>query len=161
MKTKKIKYSIISLVVLCISQAFSQQSINASGSEATGIGGTASYTIGETVYTSNTGSSGTVAQGVQHAYEIFVVGLPSSTIDISINIFPNPTVDNLTLLISNYNQDKLSFLVHDMHGKILESGTILSVETNICVTEYQSATYFIHVVDQNNARVQTFKIIKQ
>ena len=42
----------------------------ASGAVATGIGGSSSYTVGQVVYTTNTGSNGSVAQGVQQPYEI-------------------------------------------------------------------------------------------
>ncbi len=158
---KNLKILLMGLTIFCFSQAQSQESVNTSGGEATGSGGTASYTIGETVYTTNSNGSGTVAQGVQHAYEIFTVGLPSSAFDISLRIFPNPTVDNLTLQISNFNQENLSYLVYDMQGKLVANGDIESAETQISVGEYQAAAYFIHVVDQNNEQVQTFKIIKQ
>lgn len=158
---KNLKILLTGLVTVCLTQVLAQESVNASGGEASGIGGTTSYTVGETVYTTNTNSSGTVAQGVQHAYEIFTVGIPSSTYDISLRVFPNPTVDNLTLQISNFNQENLSYLVYDMQGKLVATSDIKSAETHITVSEYQAATYFIHVVDQNNEKVQTFKIIKQ
>ncbi len=55
--------------------AQSQESANASGGDATGSGGTVAYSVGQVVYTSNTSSSGTVDQGVQHAFEIYTVGI--------------------------------------------------------------------------------------
>ena len=43
--------------------AFSQSAVVSAGNEATGTGGTASYTIGEVVYIEATGTGGTSSQG--------------------------------------------------------------------------------------------------
>jgi hypothetical protein len=80
--------------------------VNASGGDATGTSGTVAYSVGQVVYTSNTGSTGSVAQGVQQSYEIFMVGIKETELNISLSVFPNPTSDNLTLQISNYNHEK-------------------------------------------------------
>ena len=45
---------------------YSQETIPASGGAAIGSGGTSSYSVGQLVYTTNTGS-GTVTQGVQQS----------------------------------------------------------------------------------------------
>jgi hypothetical protein len=90
-----------------------QESANASGGDAKGSGGTVAYSIGQVVYTTNTGSSGSVAQGVQHAYEIFPVGYIETAMNISLTAFPNPITDNLSLQISDYNNEKLSYELFD------------------------------------------------
>ena len=102
--------------------AQAQESANASGGDATGSGGTAAYSVGQVVYTTNTGASGTVSQGVQQAYEIFTVGIKETELNISLSVFPNPTADNLTLQISDYNNEKLSYQLFDMQGKQLSNG---------------------------------------
>lgn len=158
---KKLKTWMVVFAVGFIAQAHAQESINAAGAEATGSGGNASFTIGEVVYTTNTGSSGTVAQGVQHAYEIFVVGVSAFALDFDIQAYPNPTVDELILKISNINEHNLSFLVFDIQGKMLQTGSVSSEETIIKMSDYQSATYFIHLVNENSEQIQLFKIIKQ
>ena len=140
--------------------AQAQESVNATGGDATGSGGTAAYSIGQVVYTANTGSTGSVAQGVQHAYEIFPVGIKETTLNITLSVFPNPTADNLTLQISNYNNEKLSYQLFDMQGKQLINGQVTAQQTQINMNGLPSATYFINVVNQENKKVQTFKIIK-
>jgi len=47
-----------------------QETIPASGGKASGSGGTASYSFGQVVYTTYTGTNGLVAQGVQQPFEI-------------------------------------------------------------------------------------------
>lgn len=140
--------------------AQAQESANASGGDATGSGGTVAYSIGQVVYTTNTGSNGSVAQGVQHAYEIFTVGIKETELNISLSVFPNPTMDNLTLQISDYNNEQLSYQLFDMQGKQLSNGQITAQQTQINMNSLPTATYFVNVVNQENKKVQSFKIIK-
>ena len=137
-----------------------QESANSSGGNATGSGGTVAYSVGQLVYTTNTGTNGSVAQGVQHAYEIFTLDITETELNISLTTFPNPTRENLTLQISGYNNEKISYQLLDMQGKLLNNGQITSQQTQINMNSLPSATYFINVVNQENKIVQSFKIIK-
>ena len=125
-----------------------------------GSGGTVAYSIGQVVYTTNTGSNGSVAQGVQHAFEIFTVGIKETELNISLITFPNPTTDNLILQINDYNNEKLSYQLFDMQGKQLGNGQITAQQTQVIMNSLPTATYFISVVNQENKKVQSFKIIK-
>lgn len=140
--------------------AQAQESVNSSGGDATGNGGTVAYSIGQVVYTTNTGGSGSVAQGVQQAYEIFSVGIKETELNISLTAFPNPTTEYLTLQISEFNNEKLSYQLFDMLGKQLSNGQVTAQQTQINVNGLPSATYFIHVVNHENKKFQSFKIIK-
>lgn len=140
--------------------AQAQESVNTSGGDATGSGGTVAYSVGQVVYTTNTGSTGSVAQGVQHAYEIFILGIKETELSISLSAFPNPTTENLTLQISDYNNEKLSYQLFDMQGKQLSNGQIEAQQTQINMTILPVATYVINVVNQQNKQVQSFKVIK-
>ena len=140
--------------------AQAQESINPSGGDATGSSGTVAYSIGQVVYTTNTGINGSIAQGVQQAYEILTVGTYETELIISLTTFPNPTTENLTLQISEYNNEKLSYQLFDILGKQLNNGQITAQQTQINMNSLPTATYFINVVNQENKKVQSFKIIK-
>ena len=140
--------------------AQAQESANASGGDATGSGGTIAYSIGQVVYTTYTGSSGSVGQGVQHAYEIFTVDIEETTLSISLIAFPNPTADNLTLQISDFNKEKLTYQFYDIGGKLLSNGQVTGQQTEINTSSLPPATYFINVLNQEDKKVQSFKIIK-
>ena len=146
--------------LLWASLAQAQESANASGGDATGSGGTIAYSIGQVVYTTYTGSSGSVAQGVQHAYEIFTVDIEETTLSISLIAFPNPTADNLTLQISDFNKEKLTYQFYDIGGKLLSNGQVTGQQTEINTSSLPPATYFINVLNQEDKKVQSFKIIK-
>ena len=137
-----------------------QESTNASGGDAIGSGGSVAYSIGQVVYTTNTGSNGSEAKGVQHAYEIFTVGIKETELNISLTAFPNPTMENLTLQISDCNNEKLTYQLFDIQGRQLSNGQVIVEQTQINMNGLPSATYFIHVVNQENKKVQSFKIFK-
>jgi hypothetical protein len=146
--------------LLCFGFVQAQVSSNSSGAEATGSGGTVAYSIGQVFYTTNTENAGSVAQGVQHAYEIFTIGINETTFQISLSVYPNPTCENLNLIVSNLNNEKLSYQLFDMQGKQLSNGQIIAQQTQINMNSLPTATYFINVVNQENKQVQSFKIIK-
>ncbi|MEJ5266144.1 MAG: hypothetical protein WHT29_12590, partial [Bacteroidales bacterium] len=101
MRHKKLKLSAIILLGLGLTGLQAQESVNATGGNAFGSGGSVSYSVGQVVYTTNSGTNGSVAQGVQQPYEISVVtGLEEAKgINLSVSAYPNPTTDYLTLRI--------------------------------------------------------------
>ena len=157
-KSKPILLLAIGLIWAGFTQA--QESVNASGADATGIGGNVAYSVGQVVYNSNTDASGTVSQGVQQAFEIFSVGIKETELNISLSVFPNPSTEHLTLQISNYSNEQLLYQLYDMQGKLLNNSPITAEQTQINMNSLPTATYFINVVNQKNKEVQSFKIIK-
>ena len=159
MKNKKTKLSALLLLGIGFNQGYAQQATTASGGDASGSGGSVSYSVGQVVYTTNTGSSGSVAQGVQQPYEISItVGLNEMGVNLNLSAYPNPTTNYLMLQIDNYDK-ALSYQLFDISGKLLETNTIVANSTTIKMEQLATATYFLKVI-QNNKEVKTFKIIK-
>lgn len=138
-----------------------QESINSAGNTITGSGGSVAYSIGQVVYTTNTGSSGSVVQGAQSAFEIYTLGIKETGWNISLTAFPNPTTANLTLQLSEHPNEELSYQLYDIQGKLLNSGQIAAQQTQIITTILPAATYFVNILNQENKKVQSFKIIKK
>ena len=156
----KHKFIITSLAfsLLCIGGLHAQEGLTASGGEATGTGGTVSYSIGQVAYITNTGANGSVAQGIQQPYEIFVtVGLEETAIDLELSVYPNPTYDYLTL--KTEGNDKMAYQLYDVQGKLIDSQEVTSDNTIITVVALTKATYFLKVT-KNNQIVKTFKVVK-
>ena len=137
----------------------SHQVLSASGGDATGSGGSVAYSVGQIVYTTSTGTTGSVAQGVEQAYEIYSVGIKETTLNISLSVFPNPTSDFLTLIVEDYNNETLSFDLLDEQGKLILSEQITNQETQVAMSTLARGSYFINIL-QANKQIQTFKIIK-
>ena len=152
--------ALLAATLLWAGFAQAQQSVNSSGGNATGSGGTVSYSIGQVVYTTNSGNSGNVAQGVQQTYEIIPAGINEEEPKISLSVFPNPITDHLILQVNEVEHSTLNFQLCDMQGKQLSKGQIIAKQTQINTASLSSATYFINVINQENQKVQTFKIIK-
>lgn len=141
-----------------------QNNIVSSGGEATGTGGSVSYSAGQIFYTTNTGLNGSVAQGVQQPYEISVITAIEDAGDINLvcTAYPNPASDFLTLKVdasTTLGNQSMVYHLFDMNGKLLEGKNITVTETYISIGNLASATYFLKVI-QGNKEVKTFKIIK-
>lgn len=150
----------VAIFTMLASASWAQQSVHTSGGEAVGAGGSSSYSVGQTVYTTNSNASGSVAQGVQHAYEIFAVGVSEVLVDFSMLVFPNPTTDGVSISIGNYQNEALEFQLFDLQGKLLDKGTINSAETLVDMQNLATSSYMLNVY-QNGKIVQSFKIVKQ
>ena len=138
-----------------------QSTIPASGGNASATGGTVSYTVGQTFYSTNSGTNGKVHPGVQQPYEISVVtGIEdASGISLEMLIYPNPAKDFINLIIENFEIDNLSYQLYDINGSILKKDKVVDNETSISMQDLKPSTYFIKVI-QGNKDIKTFKIIK-
>jgi hypothetical protein len=158
MTHKKVKLSFLLLGLGLTAQA--QQATTATGGDASGSGGTTAYSVGQIVYTTNTGTTGSVAQGVQQPYEISIVlGIEDNSINLELTAYPNPTTNYLTLNVGKAELSTLNFQLYDISGKLIESRKIISSTETIGMANLPSATYFLKVSNNNN-EVKTFKIIK-
>ncbi len=160
LKVRRLGVAILITFAFSLSNAMAQKSVNATGGNASGGGGSASYSVGQVVYTTNTGAGGSVTQGVQQPYEISTLGIDEAKgINLSVTAYPNPTTDYLTLEVKDLELSNLNFHLYDMQGKLLQSEKITGNQTNIAMSNLVPATYFVKVI-QNNKEVKTFKIIK-
>lgn len=161
MRHKKLKLSAVLLLGLGLTGLQAQESVNATGGNASGGGGSVSYSVGQVVYTTNTGTNGSVAQGVQQPYEISVVTAieEAKGINLLISAYPNPTTDYLTLEVKDFELTNLSFQLYDINGKLLQSEKITGNQTSIVMSNLVPANYFVKVI-QGNKEVKSFKIIK-
>ena len=158
MKHKKVKLSVFLLGLGLTAQA--QQATTATGGDASGSGGAVAYSVGQIVYTTNTGTTGSVAQGVQQPYEISIVlGIDNHSTNLGLSAYPNPTTNYLTLNVGNFELSTLNFQLYDISGKLIESRKIISSAEIIAMENLPSANYFLKVTN-NNKEVKTFKIIK-
>ncbi|HUX97315.1 MAG TPA: T9SS type A sorting domain-containing protein [Bacteroidales bacterium] len=157
---KRLALSIMAIFLCILLKA--QSANSASGGNATGTGGSVSYTVGQVVYTTNTGTNGSAAQGVQQPYEISVEAGIKEALGILLEIvaYPNPTTDFIKLKIENYEVVNLRYQIFDINGNLLLSNIIDNKENNISMQNLMPATYFLKVI-QGNKNVKTFKIIKK
>jgi len=144
------------------SSAYSQETFDVAGGEATGSGGSASYSIGQVFYhTLKSSDQFSAAEGVQQPYEISIITSIDDAEGISLEyqIYPNPTRDILNLKIENYYSDELIYQLVNMNGDILESNSFSGTGTSISMAGYVNAMYFLRIIDKEKS-IKVFKIIK-
>jgi Secretion system C-terminal sorting domain len=161
MQHTKVILCLLILIGFCDSVLDAQSTNSATGGNATGSGGSVSYTVGQITYQTLTGTNYTVVQGVQQPYEISVITGIEETKDISLEImvYPNPATDFIKLKIKNYEIQNLRYKLYDINGSLLQDNKVEGNETSIILTNFISATYILKVTD-NNKIIKTFKIIK-
>jgi hypothetical protein len=153
---------VISLMACCLlgwgTHLFAQQDAVSAGGTASGAGGSVTYTIGETNYINAAGGNGGISQGVQQPFEI-ITGIGKMDLAVDMSLFPNPTNDYVILSVPSGNVEGLLYQLYDLNGKILVEKKLDGTQTNIIMSNYASATYFIRVTNSKNESKE-FKLIK-
>jgi hypothetical protein len=165
MKFLFIKAFLLSISIFIVSAATAQVTISVSGGSVSDDTGSLSYSVGQVIYTTVTGASGNLSQGVQQPYEISVVtGIKDvAGIHLGVSAWPNPAVDFLKLnIVAKDVQDirHMEYRLCDMSGRLLHSEKIADMETTISMGHLLPAMYFVKVIRENE-EVKTFKIIKK
>lgn len=161
MRHEKVKFGAALFLWVGFSTLYAQVDIPASGGNATGGGGSTSYTVGQVVYTTVNGSSGSLAQGVQQPYKIsLVTGLEGTEgITLQYDAYPNPTTRYLTLKVEDIKKADLIYQLYDLTGKQLENRKVNAIETSIDMNDREQAVYLLRVIN-NSREVKVFKILK-
>ncbi len=166
MKYKRLKLSAFLLLALGLTELKAQDAIPASGGNASGAGGSVSYSVGQVVYTSNSGTNGSVTAGVQQPYEISVVtGLNDANgIQLVCSVYPNPATDFLKLKIEDELKTQYTAYLYNTNGALLKSIKVDANETSIDMSNLVTGTYFLKILTTKNPassqELKTFKIIK-
>lgn len=135
-----------------------QQNTDASGGNASGIGGSASFSIGQVDYITASDSSGNITQGLQQSYEILIIrGIEE--IDINLTLYPNPAVDFVVLSVQNTTIENMTYMLYDVQGKLIENKKLNDSQTSISMADLANDIYFIKVLN-NVSELKIFKIIK-
>ena len=165
-KSRKWKVKILGAATLLasifsFSTVTAQETITTTGGDASGSGGSASYSVGQVAYQTYTGTNGSVAEGVQQPFEISMVTSveEANGINLSISAYPNPARDYLTLEVKDYDFSNLTYQLYDIHGKLLQNEKITGNQTSIFMSNLLPATYFVKILEGNN-EVKIFKVIK-
>ena len=141
--------------------AHAQQVTTVTGGDASGSGGNIAYSVGQIVYMTNTGTTVSVAQGVQQPYEISVVlSMDNHSTNLELTAYPNPTSNYLVLNLGKAELSALNFQLFDISGRLIESRKITSSSETIAMENLPTATYFLKI-SKNENEVKTFKIIKK
>lgn len=143
-------------------QVSAQQAVVASGGNSSGTSGTASYSVGQIFYTSNSATNGSNATGVQQPIEVSEVlkvedFKPS---DLGITVYPNPTTSYVNLEIKNFSSENFSYDLYDLYGRLITSKKLEDDLTKIDMERLPSATFFL-IIKSKGQQIKHFKLLKK
>ena len=152
---------ILFFILLISSSSFAQVSMNTSGGNVTNSSGSVSFSVGQLLVNNvNNSNMISVQQGVQFPYEIFALGINSSTLLNSfMKIYPNPTSSILNIEIQNIDLVNLVVEVYDSQNKLLFSEKLYSNNNRIELDELSPGLYYT-IIRNNFGFLYTQKIIK-
>lgn len=153
---KTIAILFVSVISLNVAQA--QNNTVSAGGDASGSNGSVSFTVGQIFYTSAEGENGSVNQGVQQAYDIGVI-TGVENVDIVANLFPNPTVGNVQLNISNFESNAFQMNLFDASGKLIFTQKIATSTSLFSLNECASGIYTLSIL-KDKKQVKSFRIVR-
>lgn len=170
-RTNTSNYKVIALIVsalyffLISTNATAQENTISAGGSASGSGGSATFTVGQIFYHTHEGVGGSVAEGLQQPYEIYVVTSVDEmdNITLSMNAYPNPVADRLQLVVDenvDFSMAGYLFQMLDSQGRKLQSDRIINRHTVIDMSQLPPAVYFVRIMDSQK-ELKTFKVIKK
>jgi hypothetical protein len=149
------------LLILFSLSAVSQESILSASNNATGEGGTVTYSVGQAAFNTFIASTGTITEGVQQPYEIlFMTGLDDERMSLHCTVYPNPATSEVKLKIDLPSFAPLSYLLNTSDGLKISSGRIDAEETVIPVDALSPGVYLLTVME-NEKILSTWKVIKK
>jgi hypothetical protein len=87
--------------------------------------------------------------------EWFFTEIENTSSEVELNVFPNPAVDIL-FIRSILPINSFSYVIHDMTGKYILSGTINNNENSIDITELSKGQYIINILAKKNIWIKSF-----
>jgi hypothetical protein len=132
--------------------------VSASGASFKQSSGYITYTIGELVTHTLTGTSEILTQG------FLQTGLPKSwrtsvedVPDFEMSVYPNPVKDLLIIQVELLPD--LQYTLHDVTGVLIDRGLVLNERSEIDFSYLSPAIYILRVFD-NNQQIRIFQIVK-
>lgn len=156
--------TIILLPAGLMAQTAERQVIGTAGAYAEAGGVSHSYTAGEVVTATFSGGTIVLTQGFQQADPVSV-SIAEEALQFDAIVFPNPTMDGVTLTLNAGETVSLQIDLFDASGKhfpvsqrdLVFSGTM---QRQIDFNGFASGTYFIRLSDVSGKLHQTIRVQK-
>ena len=140
---------------------FAQQDVITTSADSAGSGGSSSWSVGTVAFSLYSSGSGTITEGSQQPYEIFIFdGVENHNMAPECTVSPNPTTGKVTIRFSRSVPVNFTSCLYNLEGIPLSKAVIDSQETIIPMDDLKPATYFL-VILENEKPVKNYKIIKK
>jgi hypothetical protein len=156
---KREVYFFIFIILFAIGSLEAQQVISSAGASATGTGVQLSWTIGEPVIETFTGTSAKLTQGFHQSMLSVTAIDPTLFPELQVSVYPNPVSTQLRYKISGERIQNLSYRLFNAEGKTILNKTVENPEELINMEIYTSGIYLLKFFREDDP-LKTFKIVK-
>ncbi len=159
------KYFITILALgLCFglnAQSIEPQVVGSTGAHYTSTGAQLSFTAGEVMIETVTATNSMITQGF-HQPESSGVGIADNGAGkIKVNVFPNPTFDQLNIRLEDHSQN-FEVMIFDVQGKQVHKSTYKENDSQkqINVQEWAAGSYVLKLISKDNKHTASYKLQK-
>ena len=150
----------ISICDCIYSQSISPEVYATSGEYYTGTNATLSWTIGESVIETFSGTNAILTQGFQQSqYSITSIEEVHDN-KYQISVYPNPVTDLININIRSAEQTSFNVELIDLQGKRLYRQNIDSNNNTLDLKQFATGIYFLNVYTNGNEFLKSYKISK-
>ena len=154
------KYPLLAALGFASSLLTAQEAFVSSANEATGTGGSLSYSVGQLITSSQTTDNTNIDVGIQQPLQIVTLSNPGVTrVQLIVKAYPNPSTDFVVLSLTDTDFEGIQYTVYSLNGGLIAEASISEAKTSIDLRELSVGTYVLRV-SQHQKDIKTFKIIK-
>jgi hypothetical protein len=156
-----IRFTSVLILIFVFVSMEAQYAVNVSGAYIVSNNGSVSFSVGQVACKTLSDTRGSVSEGVQQPFEIFISQAikEAKGINLSVMVYPNPITDYLTLKIDEFDISNLYYQLFDINGVLLQNVKIIGNQTIIPMSNFVPAIYIVKVI-HGKKEVKMFKIIK-
>ena len=135
-----------------------QKVIGSSGEHFSSSNAGLSFTIGEPIVATMTSQNTILTQGFHQSNLIVSTINENITKNISIDVFPNPVADVITIRNEENIQGNVRLM--DLNGKVLKYDRLNNTQQEYDLSHLQTGVYLIDILNTEGLSIKTFRIIK-
>lgn len=152
----------MALFALVRSQTIAPEVLGTAGEQSQAGTTTVTWTMGEPLTETISGSGNTITQGF-HQPRYTLVALDSPLLEgLGIEVYPNPTNGEVFMSIDREENSRLDVQLVDMTGRILGTRSTWLQQEKISFDLSQVATgyYFLRVIQEDGSMFKAYKVSK-
>lgn len=158
---RRLSITLGALLLLSKLPVIGQSTVSTTGHDATGNGGSVSVTVGQVGYTVAASGTGTTAAGVQQPLVVIQTDVNENVDDrASVNVFPNPAQDQLTVQVNDAQAETHHVRVIDATGRTIREERLVGTRAEVDMRTFSRGTYTFSVL-ADGTPIGTFTVIKE
>ena len=134
-----------------------QEVVSTQGDSYTNASGSIDFTIGEVVINTVTDGTNDLTQGFHQTNWNFL-GVDNHEQNFEATVYPNPMGTELYIQTENF--EFVSYIIYDAAGRIVAENKLNALQTGIDVSTFAPSSYSLVLLNENQEKVKTFKLVK-